>query len=154
MGSIHNPVKLYRADSDAVKTPASLRLLPNALQSAIFAFADQTAHVAREAVAVELLEYQQHADTVAEDNERIATDVVQRDEQLKWAADGMIVADRKGDQLESELAAAREQTSQERTAVQQAAAAPARVEQRLEEVEKCTHSFAQDTPQRKCETFP
>lgn len=135
-GTIHKLVKRYHTESEAQKTPASLRLLPPALQGAILAFEDQTAHVAREAVAVQLLEYQQHADSLAEDNERLAADVAQRDEQLKDAAADMVVVDRKVVQLESELAGAREQIAQERAAVQQATAALARMEQRLEEVAK------------------
>jgi len=135
-GTIHKLVKRYHAESEAQKTPASLRLLPAALQGAILAFADQTAHVAREAVAAELLEYQQRADTLAEDNERLAADVAQRDEQIECAAADMVAVDRKMALLESELAGAREQIVQERAAVQQATRALAKVEQRLEEAGK------------------
>lgn len=135
-GTIHKLVKRYHVELEAQKTPASLRLLPPALQGAILAFADQTAHVAREAVASQLLEYQRHADTLAEENERLAADVAQRDAQLKCAAADMSALDRKMAQLESELAGAREQIAQERATVQQATTALAKVEQRLEEAGK------------------
>lgn len=135
-GTIHKLVKRYHTESEAQKTPASLRLLPPALQGAILAFADQTAHVAREAVAVQLLEYQQHADALAEDNERLAADVAQRDEELKSVAADNMVLDRKLAQLKSELAGARDQIAQERGAVERATVSLARLEQRLEEAGK------------------
>jgi DNA repair exonuclease SbcCD ATPase subunit len=135
-GTIHKLVKRYHTESEVQKTPASLRLLPPGLQGAILAFADQTAHVAREAVAVQLIEYQQHAEVLAEDNERLAADVAQRDEELKSAAADKIALDRKIAQLESELAGAREQIAQERAAVERATSSLARLEQRLEETEK------------------
>ncbi|XYJ11992.1 DNA-binding protein [Telluria sp. B2] len=135
-GTIHKLVKRYHTESEAQKTPASLRLLPPALQGAILAFADQTAHVAREAMAVQLLEYQQHADALAEDNERLEADVTQRDEQLERATADMVAVERKIALLESELAGAREQIAQERAAGQQATTMLAKVEQRLEEAGK------------------
>lgn len=106
--------------------------MPPAVQNAILAFADQTAHVAREAVAAQLLEYQQHADILAEDNERLAANVVKRDEALMSATANMTELDRKIARLESELASARAQIVQERDAVQQATTSLAKLEQRLE----------------------
>lgn len=89
--------------------------------------------MAREAVAAQLLEYQQHADALARDNERLAADVAQRDEELKSAAADKMALDRKVAQLESELGGAREQIVQERGAVERATTSLARLEHRLEE---------------------
>lgn len=114
----------------------SLRLLPPALQAAILPSLTRRPNAAREAVAAQLPEYHEHADTLADDNERLTADVAERDALLERAAADKSALDGNLARFAAKLAAARTQIDQERATVHQATTVLARAEQRLEEAGK------------------
>jgi chromosome segregation ATPase len=132
-GTIHQLVKRYRAESkDMPKTSESLRVLPADIQRAILAFADRAATMARDGIDAELVERQQEADSLAEDNKRRVSEIDELRLQLEQAMSEKAGADAMAAALAQDLAVARAQVDAQRAAAEQARTELAKAELRLE----------------------
>ncbi|MFD2365801.1 DNA-binding protein [Pseudoduganella sp. GCM10020061] len=132
-GTVHKLVKRYLAELDETqKPPQSLRMLPLEIKASIFAFADQSASTAREAVAHELLEAKQEAATLAEESIRLDAELAYLRAQLAQTDADRATISGRALQLEAELAAARAERVAERALLDQARNELARAEQQLQ----------------------
>lgn len=130
MGTVHK--LLQRCLSDKDETQDSLRQLPRDLQQVILEFADIQIDSARRQIAEELSGARQEMADLAEDNERLNAMVEEMREQLAAAASDKATVEGRLEQLAGVLAGAREETSAERRAAEEARVELAKMQVRVE----------------------
>jgi chromosome segregation ATPase len=148
-GTVHKLAKQYFAELEGTeKPPESLRFLPPEVQQVILAFADEAAATTREKIADELLECRREAASLADDNERLTTELDDLRAQLAQAASDKAAAEGRAAQVVSELTATREEIGVERAVAEQARTALSKADLRLESIGPLEEALRQTRTER------
>jgi colicin import membrane protein len=130
MGTINKLLQDWRAGQE--RQMANALALPAALQRAILEFMDQELRSAKATLAAELAEQQQEAFDLATENERQAFDIEEKNDATAALQANLATLQGRIDQMETDLATARNDAFREREAAEAARIELAKVLLRLE----------------------